>query len=596
MPQLQKNLWICGPFQIDFDRWKQLRISGPGDHLYLGFYSIPQNKININSVTYRNNKLYVKGVFKVSKATLHRPVMGGVRTVREFAGQCSKKGCFPDMKKSFPNEMMPTKTTYQVKKRFRSIEYGRIYGQECYGTIFQFSKNIKIKKDNNNFLLSSPKGEEIIPFTIIVFGNGRHSYCALSWVLKNDSDLTEHELLKTLFERTGEEIKFLLSSKRTSGFDFGTIFPRDWAESADLGKGDLTPKSIDYMYKQALKHVNKEGLGWHEEVVGEHKFKLMDKNESLVDRSMIDIEPRYILGLRSVSSEFLKSQVNLERMKQVAHFIIREAEAKDLICFRKKDDGTFYSHGNWRDSKKAFKKVSEPIAPFDVNAVFYPEALKTIHNFSKELGIKKDLRPLISKWKKVKNLYKFKNKDGIVGYALALYDIRFDSSGKAEWFKRLKVNHTDEAYDLFYNNPSERDVYSFAKRLVGQKYFYTFYGPALVGKEDGYSTKDYHGRVIWTKQAALCMAGLLKQLEIAKKNKWSGRTKEAVEDAIFSIYHGLIRTFLKLGGVPELHFEKDGEVHFYDEQEGVEGQMSKIQLWSAVGARRIVRDYHRVFK
>jgi len=54
-------------------------------------------------------------------------------------------------------------------------------------------------------------------------------------------------------ERTEIELRHLLEWGKTSGDRFGTIFPRDWMEAADLGYHDLASEVRDYMYEQSLK-------------------------------------------------------------------------------------------------------------------------------------------------------------------------------------------------------------------------------------------------------------------------------------------------------------------------------------------------------
>jgi len=51
-----------------------------------------------------------------------------------------------------------------------------------------------------------------------------------------------------------------------------------------------------------------------------------------------------------------------------------------------------------------------------------------------------------------------------------------------------------------------------------------------------------------------------------------------------------------LKGIPELYYYNKDIEHpaFYDTQEGIEAQMSKLQLWSAVGIRQIIRIYCKI--
>ena len=88
------------------------------------------------------------------------------------------------------------------------------------------------------------------------------------------------------------------------------------------------------------------------------------------------------------------------------------------------------------------KKVHPIIAPFDVNAVFYPKALANIKKYREYLNLgKKDIKDiddLIKKWKGKKKNYLFKNSDGRMAYALALYDIKKD---KKKGSKKREAEH-----------------------------------------------------------------------------------------------------------------------------------------------------------
>jgi len=193
----------------------------------------------------------------------------------------------------------------------------------------------------------------------------------------------EGEMIKGIWDRTEFEIKHLLEWKKTSGDRFGTIFPRDWMEAADLGYHDLAPKVKSYMYEQSLKNVNKKGEGWHEDVIGEFKHEYEMSGKDIFDRHMIDIEPHYLMGAEYLSQNFWIKKENREKMHLVAKYVLKQAETRNHITLKKNN-----VTGNWRDSEGAFRKVSKIIAPFDVNAVFYPRALRAIRKNYKKFGFK----------------------------------------------------------------------------------------------------------------------------------------------------------------------------------------------------------------
>ncbi|HSX48434.1 MAG TPA: hypothetical protein VLF41_02950, partial [Candidatus Nanoarchaeia archaeon] len=262
------------------------------------------------------------------------------------------------------------------------------------------------------------------------------------------------------------------------------------------------------------------------------------------------------------------------------------------ILKRHKDE-SYFSAGNWRDGDGAYKRIHPVIAPYDVNVVFYPQALKVMHRHAKLLLLDaKEIEQLIEKWARVKDWFRFNNPDGQPAYALALYDIRAEEDGVE--YKKLMANHTDEAYEMFYGDPDEGDVVSFCQRLLDADYFYTPSGPTVVGANDGYPTTVYHGRVIWTKQTAFTVAGLERQLKLAKSKKWRSETAGLITEAIESMATASIKAWSELGAVPELHYDDNGVAKRYDEQPEADGPMNLVQLWSAIGARRIIRAYQEV--
>jgi hypothetical protein len=379
------------------------------------------------------------------------------------------------------------------------------------------------------------------------------------------------------------------------------------------------------MYHKALELTDEHGQGWHENSVGEmeaeqtEELDVLDQNlDELIDassrlshsiksmieqlrrlyinRNMIDIEPHYLLGLRLIKPEDI-SEPDADRMRRVARYVLDHAERNDLITFKRvptffkrhRDDD--YTHeGNWRDSREAYKMIHPVIAPYDVNVVFYPQALRTMLQHAKWLNIDPShIEPLIAKWDRVREWFRFTNADGSAGYALALYDVQTLEPGVK--YRRMEVNHLDESYDLFYGQPAEVDVINFAERLISPDYFYTPSGPLLVGANDGFETTDYHGKVIWTKQTAFTVAGLERQLKLHGAS-WKPATRELANKALTATVEASVAAFKSLGAAPELHYDYKGQPRFYTDQKHAKGPMNLIQLWSAVGARRIMNAYN----
>ena len=369
-----------------------------------------------------------------------------------------------------------------------------------------------------------------------------------------------------------------------------------------MGEGDLPQEIIDYMYKQALKFVTKKGKGWHEDVIGEYLHETLQANAKSITRHMIDIEPRYILGLRLVSKEFIEE--NKDKLAQVANYVLKEARDKKVITFKKKTEkeklfskDDFWEAGNWRDSVSAYLDATPPIAPFDVNVVYMPAALSLINKHKEDLNLKitdSDIEELIAKWEGNLRRFKFENKDKLDGSALAIFNVR--DKGEYLNYKQLKVNHLDEAFYFVYSDGDEKKAADFAKRLLSKKYFYTPSGPTLVDHKSGYSTKEYHGEVIWIKQVAFAVMGLFKMYEKGTSENWKKENLKIIKKAIVATSENIFSAVATLKGIPELYYYNKDIEHpaFYDTQEGIEAQMSKLQLWSAVGIRQIIRIYCKI--
>jgi hypothetical protein len=630
--QLQTNLWIEGAYYLDFDQHGQLRIVGPNNHLHFATVGLYKDSLAIDEVHSEGGELVVKGHILASKTFLHDPIVAHIMKVRRYIDvQDKAKPDFQTVLRKNRADLLPNYIGVRYIKGAYQIEYKRLYQRHWYGTIITFAPDVKVdRQDRRRGFSLKASNSEHIRFTIKTESDQKPA-SALDRVISGHRIHTEvfkssSNQVNALLDRTAMEITHLVRSNKTSGFDYGTVFPRDWMESADLGKGDFDIEAIRYMYHKALEFVDPQGAGWHENIVGEFEFEkqqetlelsagldaLLDQSSRLgialkdlikqvedmyVIRNMVDIEPRYVMGLDDLPHH-MWNKIDLGRIKRAAHYVVAQAESAELITFKKippllrrhKHD-EYYGAGNWRDSMRGYKMVHPVIAPYDVNVVFYPRALEVIENHADMLGFNvSHIKELRRKWQKVKDWYRFTNTDGSEAYALALYDVK--PNGDSLEFKKLEVNHLDEAYDLFYGHPSEAEVVSFAQRLLDPDYFYTKSGPIVVGaKEKGYDTTNYHGKVIWTKQTAFAVAGLYRQLIRAQQQEWPRSTQQLLKRAVKNTARTSIEAWLKLGGIPELHYDDKGMPRYYDEQEAAEGPMNAVQLWSAVGARRIIKTY-----
>ena len=595
--KINKNLWIEGGYYVDFDAFGQFRIIGPNNHLYCGLIDIPRHKMNINSIKSKNNILQINADFNSDRVNLYYPAMDDMRTVRVLA----VRKTFLNIREEIYDRMVPQIVRRSKKNGKTLLKFKRVYGKKYYQTIFEFDENIVVKKIKRPFAGFKVSAEsKKIKFIIKASTNdiNFHKLNKISIININDFNFNifgeEEKIIREMWERTEFEMKHLLEWKKTSGDRFGTIFPRDWMEAADLGHHDLASETKSYMYEQSLKNVSKRGEGWHEDVVGEFKHEYEMSGKDIFDRHMIDIEPHYLIGLEYLPQNFWVKQENRKKIRLVAKYVLEQAKTHNYIVFKKNNDT-----GNWRDSGDAFRRASKIIAPFDVNAVFYPRALRAIEKNYKELGFDKSeavqINKLFNKWKNKKDEYKFKNEDGRTAYALALYGTEKNKDSSYQYDK-FKVNHIDESYLYTYGRGSKEDIKSFCERLLDPRYFYTESGPLLVAKNNKYffNPKEYHGAVIWIKQTAFVVLGLSKHLKIALIEEWPLDLQKLIKKTILKITKNTLNAVEEMKAIPEVYADIKGKPVPFSELSSSKNEGSEVQLWSAVGIRRIIRKYYEL--
>ena len=585
--------FIKGNYYFDFDRQNQLRIAGPQNHLLLGFTFPSKMRVKLMFYDLYKNKIIIK--LRLSKKVLKAaiPIVTDIRTIRTLTEGVSPKPTFFDLAGANNSEILPNKITKIKRKGQIILQFVNKYNDEFnknrrYGIKMKFPASYKVEILDKFMHIES---EEDIEMVLESVSNIPIKHRIKKITYSESEILTSKNIStfqKKLYKRSFDEVSHLLMAQKTSSFEYGTIFPRDWIESADLGEGDFSKQTIDYMYKQAMKHISEKGEAWHEDIVGAYREKISGDGES-IDRKMIDIEPHYIMGMNFISKKMLLSKDTQQKLRLVGDFVLRKAEENELITFKriKDTDQEYYKVGDWRDSYNAFPGHKSPLAPSDVNCVFYPTTLKIIKKYHEFFQISdlEYLEKLIEKWDRNKQKFRMYHPGDIVGYTLALH-------GKKN--KQMPIAHLDESYDLFYSVPSMEEVYSFAVKLIDPDFFYTPVGPILVANdEDEFTTKEYHGKVIWPKQAAFAVAGLSRQLRRGVSESWPQQILETISDSIKKTCQACFRGWRDLKVVPELYYydAKKDKARLYTDQDEYEGQMSLIQLWSLVGLRRIMRDY-----
>jgi hypothetical protein len=587
------HYFIKENFYGDLNNDNQLRLTGPGNHLLCGLHFPQELAIEISSIELEDGEFIVKLIIPVQSLRLHIPLVCDIRTLRTHTEQKIPRPSFEDLLKQNTDAVMPRFYQMSRKQDLSELrfwnEYKEVDSQCFYGCNLEFPRDHNINRrgkwikitTTNPAISLTVRAKTNIGITDPLEGS-------LFYAPELVSQQSLDPWMVELYQKLGQEIEHLIRTKKTSSFEYGTIFPRDWIEAADLGENDFTPETIAYMYDQSMRYISEKGEGWHEDIIGEYRTKLAP-NDSLIDRKMIDIEPHYILGFERLPADFLAQSDIHKKMKLVAHFIVQNAAQQKYISFKRlPDDDGYYLVGNWRDSAEAFPRQKSPLSPFDVNCVFYPRSLELLRKHATYFDLEDEvekLDKLIDLWQQHKLRFRLYHADDLIGYSLALH-------GKKNI--PLPIAHLDEAYDMFYGQPSMEEVDSFARKLIDPDFFYTPVGPLLVDSDDDYfSEKQYHGKVIWPKQSAFAVAGLARQLRWGLQQSWPTPVIKSIKKSIRVTCEASFRGWRDLKSVPELYYydHESRAAKFYTDQPEFEGQMSLIQLWSAVGGRRIIREY-----
>lgn len=587
--------YIKDDFYFDIDQHNQLRITGPENHLLLGLSISKKTPMSIEEYEIESDQLVLTLSSKSSRVVFSSPIVTDIRTLRSFVESRTPHPTYRELVRKNVRAILPKiheteKTANNLLLRFANRYKDTRDAEQIYGAQFEIPLSYKV---SNKYKQITIEAAETVRFKIRTISSitieDKYQYPIFQTSKAPSAKLIPAHIID-LYNKAEEQVTHLIRSKKTSSFEYGTIFPRDWIESACLGYGDLDPLTIDYMFSQSMKNISDKGEGWHEEIIGEYRTKT--KQEEHVDRKMIDIEPLYIMGLEYVTKQFIFKEENVQKLRAIGHYILHNAQEYHLITFKQTKTGTneFYVIGNWRDSKEAFPFQKSPLSPYDVNCIFYPESLRIIRKYHILFDIKdvEEIDKLIVKWSKNKDMYRLYHPNDILGYSLALHGNKN---------LPLPISHLDESYDLFYSSPSWEEIESFAQKLVDPDYFYTPAGPILVAADtEGLSEKNYHGKVIWPKQAAFAVAGLARQYRIGAREGWHRPFLNTIRDAIITTCKACFQGWTHIGSIPELYYydQKKKHARLYTDQKNIEGQMSIIQLWSAVGARRIIREYNYI--
>ena len=109
-----------------------------------------------------------------------------------------------------------------------------------------------------------------------------------------------------------------------------------------------------------------------------------------------------------------------------------------------------------------------------------------------------------------------------------------------------------------------------------------------------YNSGEYHGTVIWIKQTAFVVLGLSKHLKIAIIEGWSLDLQKLIKKTILRITEDTLNAIEEMKAIPEVYADVKGKPVSFSELSGSKNEGSEVQLWSAVGIRRIIRKYYEL--
>ncbi|MCW1930581.1 MAG: hypothetical protein KIH62_004695 [Candidatus Kerfeldbacteria bacterium] len=605
MPKHFTKEWSVNGFVVSFSTNGEFTIIGPNNHLYFGAPQYFVKPKDIQSVVSpHDGELKIDVCPDSRRVQLTTCIQGDVRTYRS---QRMHNGIvklrtveeLADLRTVSPQSVQLEGKTYTVR---------RSYGKYFYEHALRFPKGTEIKTTKHGCIAMLPV--DAAQYTMISRTN---DLCALSHIpkLKTIAPLqkripgfssTEQKAIHTLLDTSMNEISLMLKWGKTSSDRFGTVFPRDWMETADISRAIFSKDSIDFLYSKALQYVTPQGEGWHEDVVGELRETHKKLGKQVVNRDMIDVEPHYLLGLSAISSSAFRRE--RKKMAAVAQRLYRMAQQRTLVTFKKITSHdrlhhdvfsaaelkgkTYLPRGNWRDIASSFGNANDAVAPFDVNAAFMPQALENALQ-AQLLSNTSEVRSVIRWWKSVQDLYRFSNQDGSMAFGLCRY-------GKKSAL--LTLNHLDESYYYFYREGTEQELLSFARRMKNPAYFYTSVGPVVTAFNNtiGLDTRSYHGTVIWPKQTAFALLALSKHITLGKQYGWSKDTVKELQAVLVDTVQKSVRAYVRMQHVPELYVCVKGKPVSFMAQQGTSEESSSVQLWSAIALHAMLFEYIKYSK
>ncbi|HRP36886.1 MAG TPA: hypothetical protein PLS50_03685, partial [Candidatus Dojkabacteria bacterium] len=230
--------FIKGNFYFDIDSYNQLRITGPENHLLFGATFHPTSGIEISSYKLNKGQLQIELQLEKREINIAVPLVCDIRTLRSFVEGINPKPSYEQLVDRKIEKVIPREISSKSTKLYNKIQFVNEYfveedGKKYYGSEIIVKKPVKIDIENNRLRII---GEEPLKITIRTLTNLGINTKSLKSLYRQrlpiPKNLLDGEILE-LYKNSKAQIKHLITSKKTSSFEYGTIFPRDWIESAD---------------------------------------------------------------------------------------------------------------------------------------------------------------------------------------------------------------------------------------------------------------------------------------------------------------------------------------------------------------------------
>ncbi len=402
-------------------------------------------------------------------------------------------------------------------------------------------------------------------------GNLKIRFRALSGE-KPLSPLYGQQLLKSNFNPNDKSIKTLtfLSYKEkflAGSWRFNTYFGRDTLLSIKLMMSSLSPNAIENGLQSVLSRLNDKGAVAHEEAIGEYAIIENLKNAPQInatpyfDYSMIDgnyllpiIIRDYLLSATTKKENAIsflenkneKGETNGASLVSNLLYIINQSQKfanepkyQNLIALENGKNA-----GQWRDSDFG---LGGGIYPYDVNAIFVPNALNAIDELYKNGLLAPYLNQANEKeFEKIKFTEKVWREN-----APKLFEVKLDIKTANNFAKKyakelsiktnekykenvafhaisldknanpIKVINSDESFELLFNKPNDLAIQTAIAPLLYRFPLGTITDAGMVvanpvfadeNTKKGFGKNQYHGTVIWSWQQTLMAQGIAKQL------------------------------------------------------------------------------------